>query len=102
MSAAPRTLQELPPRWAHFCLGLERFAAWRTRRDFRDLALVVGVSGGVDSTALLQALVCLADRCGLRLVAAHLDHYRTAHGALGLAGQVAFATFPLLQRRRGH
>ncbi|MGE4553864.1 MAG: tRNA lysidine(34) synthetase TilS, partial [Desulfovibrionaceae bacterium] len=74
MPPAPRSLQELPPHWAHFCLGLERFAAWRLGRDFRHLSLVVGFSAGADSSALLQALVCLADRGDLRLTAVHLDH----------------------------
>jgi tRNA(Ile)-lysidine synthase len=37
-------------------------------------ALVVALSGGADSVALLDALVALAPRRGLRLVAAHLDH----------------------------
>src|SRR5262245_51691230 len=36
--------------------------------------LVVALSGGADSVALLDALVALAPRRGLRLVAAHLDH----------------------------
>jgi tRNA(Ile)-lysidine synthase len=35
---------------------------------------VVALSGGADSVALLDALVALAPRRGLRLVAAHLDH----------------------------
>jgi tRNA(Ile)-lysidine synthase len=37
-------------------------------------ALVVGLSGGADSTALLDALAWLAKRQAFRLVAAHLDH----------------------------
>jgi tRNA(Ile)-lysidine synthase len=37
-------------------------------------ALVVGLSGGADSVALLDALVQLAPSRRLRLVAAHLDH----------------------------
>jgi tRNA(Ile)-lysidine synthase len=37
-------------------------------------ALVVGLSGGADSTALLDALAWLARRQTFRLVAAHLDH----------------------------
>lgn len=36
--------------------------------------VVVGVSGGADSTALLDVLVTLAPSRGLRIVAAHLDH----------------------------
>lgn len=37
-------------------------------------ALIVGLSGGPDSTALLEALARVAPERGLRLVAAHLDH----------------------------
>jgi tRNA(Ile)-lysidine synthase len=36
--------------------------------------LVVGLSGGADSVALLDALASLRRRRGFRLVAAHLDH----------------------------
>ena len=36
--------------------------------------LLVGVSGGPDSTALLYALVCAADSRGLRLFVVHVDH----------------------------
>ncbi len=35
---------------------------------------VIGLSGGADSTALLDAVHRLAPRLGLRIVAAHLDH----------------------------
>jgi len=37
-------------------------------------AVVVGLSGGADSVALLDALALLAGRRGFRVVAAHLDH----------------------------
>jgi tRNA(Ile)-lysidine synthase len=40
----------------------------------RGRTVVVAVSGGADSTALLHALTRLQDRLALRLVAAHLDH----------------------------
>jgi tRNA(Ile)-lysidine synthase len=40
----------------------------------RGEALVVAVSGGADSTALLDALAWVAGREGFRLLAAHLDH----------------------------
>ena len=36
--------------------------------------LVVGVSGGADSTALLYGLNNLRERCGIRLHVAHLNH----------------------------
>lgn len=53
--------------------------------------LVVAYSGGADSTALLAALLGLAPRRGLRILAAHLDHAlspgsdRRAQAARGLA-----------------
>lgn len=37
-------------------------------------AVVLGLSGGADSVALLDALVSLVGRRGFRVVAAHLDH----------------------------
>ncbi|MFN8178168.1 MAG: tRNA lysidine(34) synthetase TilS [bacterium] len=37
-------------------------------------AVVVGFSGGADSSALLRALLDLEPKLGLRVVAAHLDH----------------------------
>lgn len=49
-------------------------------------ALVVGLSGGADSVALLDALASLRRRRGFRLVAAHLDHGLRA----GSAGDAAF------------
>jgi tRNA(Ile)-lysidine synthase len=48
----------------------------------RDEHLLVAVSGGPDSTALLAALAELAPARGLRLTAAHIDHgLRGAEGA---------------------
>jgi len=58
--------------------------------------------GAIAFALLMAAELILSLWISGSTVVAHLDHYRTAHGALGLAGQVAFATFPLLQRRRGH
>jgi tRNA(Ile)-lysidine synthase len=40
----------------------------------RSEAVVVGLSGGADSVALLDALASLRRRRGFRVVAAHLDH----------------------------
>ena len=40
----------------------------------RGARLVVGVSGGPDSTALLAALVELQDDCHLELHVVHVDH----------------------------
>jgi tRNA(Ile)-lysidine synthase len=48
--------------------------------------LVVGLSGGADSVALLDALAALRRRRGFRVVAAHLDHGLRP----GSAGDAAF------------
>jgi tRNA(Ile)-lysidine synthase len=69
----PLLLQDLPPRWAHFCLGVERFLQ-ETGLDLEGKCLLVAVSGGADSTALLLVLHWLTPRLGCRLWAAHLDH----------------------------
>lgn len=70
----PLRLQGLPPRAAHFCLGVERFLRQDLAVDLADSVVVVGFSGGPDSTALLLCLECLAPRLGFSLQAAHLDH----------------------------
>jgi len=44
------------------------------RRQFRGAKLVVAVSGGPDSMALLHCLRMLQDEQGLKLYTAHLDH----------------------------
>ena len=74
----PKTLQEISPEAARFCLGVERFLA----NDLGVAApgraplgtVLVGLSGGADSTALLLALRWLAPRLGCEVCAAHLDH----------------------------
>jgi tRNA(Ile)-lysidine synthase len=47
----------------------------------RSATLVVGLSGGADSVALLDALASLRRRRGFRVVAAHLDHRLRAESA---------------------
>ncbi|MEF2229546.1 MAG: tRNA lysidine(34) synthetase TilS [Pseudodesulfovibrio sp.] len=70
----PRSLQDLPPRWAHFCLHIERFVVDELGFDLKGKTLVSGCSGGADSTALLLVLHCLSLRNHGRVVAVHLDH----------------------------
>lgn len=93
----PLRLQDLPPRAARFCLrvadfltaeleragapGVEPASPHRAAGDSAPglnapdgMTLLVGVSGGADSLALLLALRWLAPRLGLRLHAAVLDH----------------------------
>ncbi len=66
-------------------------------------SLVVAVSGGSDSVALLHGLAALRDALGLRLVVAHLDHALRPDSTLDAAfvGRLALALgLPCLRERR--
>ncbi|WP_084457951.1 tRNA lysidine(34) synthetase TilS [Desulfocurvus vexinensis] len=73
-AAIPLKLQALPPQAAHFCLGVERFVRGELGLDLAGRTVLVGFSGGLDSTTLLAALAALAPRLGCAVAAAHLDH----------------------------
>lgn len=70
----PRRLQDLPPKWAHFCLGVERSCKKDLAVELGAGSLVCGCSGGADSTALLLLVAMLCHKNGGRVVCAHLDH----------------------------
>jgi len=67
-------LQDLPPKWARFCLGVGSFAAQELGRPFSPTACVVACSGGADSTALLRLAALLCRKDGGQVRAAHLNH----------------------------
>lgn len=67
-------LQDLPPKWARFCLGIGSFAERELGCGFSRSACVVACSGGADSTALLLVAALLCRRDGGSLTAVHLDH----------------------------
>jgi tRNA(Ile)-lysidine synthase len=67
-------LQDLPPKWARFCLGVEAFAAEELGCDFTRASCVAACSGGADSTALLLLSALLCRKNGGSLSAVHLDH----------------------------
>lgn len=70
----PATLQDLAPRWAHFCLGVQRFVEEELGARLRGKTLLIAFSGGLDSTALLACFSFLAPRLDAALRAVHLDH----------------------------
>lgn len=70
----PARMQDLPPRWARFCLGVRTFAARDLGCDFASKPCLLAVSGGADSTALLRLCALLAPMHGGSLHVAHLDH----------------------------
>lgn len=70
----PGSLQDLPPKWAHFCLRVDRFVTDELGFDLSKKTLISACSGGADSTALLLVLHWLAQRDGGRVIGVHLDH----------------------------
>lgn len=70
----PTSLQQLPPRLAHFVLGVERFVVNDLKFDPTNKNIIVAYSGGCDSTALLMICRLLAPRWKANIQAAHLNH----------------------------
>lgn len=73
MRPLPR-LQDLPPKWARFCLAIGAFATNELACDFTTLPCVVACSGGADSTSLLLLSALLCRKNGGHVTAVHLDH----------------------------
>ncbi|WP_432736325.1 tRNA lysidine(34) synthetase TilS [Maridesulfovibrio sp. FT414] len=70
----PRSLQELEPKQARFCLNIEKFGNSKCGSEFAARPVLVGVSGGIDSTALLVISTLLTSKSGGRVFCAHVDH----------------------------
>lgn len=70
----PQILQDLPPKWAHFCLHVEKFITDDLGVNLTQKCLITAFSGGVDSTALLLVLHYLSQKNGGRVIAVHLNH----------------------------
>jgi tRNA(Ile)-lysidine synthase len=72
--SVPSDLHDLPPQWAHLCLDVERFVTRELGLDPTGGRILLGVSAGVDSAALLLVCRVLQRRWGTSFFAAHLDH----------------------------
>ncbi len=70
----PSQLGQLSPWGAHLCLRVEAFLRSQAGEFPPGSPLVLALSGGLDSTALLLILRLLAKRLDITLAAVHLDH----------------------------
>ncbi|XPV77860.1 MAG: tRNA lysidine(34) synthetase TilS [Desulfovibrio sp.] len=71
----PKSLQELPPKSAHFCLQVERqLFSFLDESSLCGSRILVGCSGGGDSVALLLVLHYLSVRLDINIGVAHVDH----------------------------
>lgn len=70
----PRNIKNLPPKWARFCLDIEKFGELACGNNFTNKYNLVAVSGGADSTALLIISNLLARRSGGKIVCATVNH----------------------------
>lgn len=74
MESLPASIQELNPKLAKLCLEIEKFGNLKSDSNFASRHLLVGVSGGIDSTALLIISTLLARKSGGRVFCVHVDH----------------------------
>ena len=67
-------MQDMPRAGASLILEMSRFVRDELGIDWQNASLLVALSGGIDSTALLVMLCGLRDIEKFTLTAAHLDH----------------------------
>jgi len=70
----PVHLGQLSPWAAHLCLRVETFLRSQAGEAVQGKPLVLALSGGLDSTAMLVILGLVAKRLDVTLSAVHLDH----------------------------
>ena len=71
---AQLTLQDLPPKWAHFCLDTCFFVQRELNLDLNGRTLLLAASRGVDSTALILWAWLTRPRLQTVLHVVHLHH----------------------------
>ncbi len=83
-------------------LALSWFACrWLIARFDVPATLVARLVMGTVAFVILMAAELGVSTLALgRSLSAHLDHYRELSAMLGLAGQIAFAMFPIMQRNK--
>lgn len=67
-------LQQLPPKWARFCLEIQSFMERLTNESLKNKRFLAAFSGGPDSLALLRVLDFIRPRTGMDISAVHLNH----------------------------
>jgi len=78
-------IQDLPAKWAHFCLGISSFVHKEVGIILKGKKVLAGFSGGPDSAALVRVMHYLAPGLNLKLAAAYLDHGLRAEAGEDLA-----------------
>ncbi len=69
-----RLLQELPAKWAHFCLQVSSFVHREAEVSLEGKKVLTAFSGGPDSAALLRVMHFLGPGLNMKVAAAYLDH----------------------------
>lgn len=67
-------LQDLPPKWARFCLDTQSFIQGLVKESIKGKKFLAAYSGGADSTALIRVLDFLRSRTDIHVFAVHLNH----------------------------
>ncbi len=70
----PARLRDLDPKGAHLALRVERQLSEALGGALSQAGILIGVSGGIDSLALLIILAALRERSKFTLKACHLNH----------------------------
>ena len=82
----PLKLQELTPTDARLCLGVERFITRELGLSLAKRRLLLAVSGGADSMALLHILYVLRPRLSAELFVMAADHALRPHSGTEAEG----------------
>ena len=70
----PGKLQDFDPQGAHLALRVERQLLEEGKAGVKNADILLGVSGGTDSLALLVILAALRERLGCTLKVCHVNH----------------------------